>query len=105
MKLELLRRTRSDLLEREDILLRILHLDAKTPSKEELLDKVCSEFNLDKEKTDLVYIASEFGVGASKALIRVFDKKVEKKSKKSKKEAESATVEKAEVKEAKAKGD
>lgn len=73
MKLEVIERKKKVLLGREDLLLKVMHFNSSTPSKENLLKAACSEFKLDEEKAEVLYIVSEYGAGISKALIRVYE--------------------------------
>jgi len=102
MEIEILEEKENPFFERKEVKVNIKHLDAPTPSKEELKKELASKFSVDASLIQIDYIFTKKGVAESFAKVKVLKKKPEvkeeKKEAKEEKKPEAEPQEKVEAK-------
>ncbi|HDD71629.1 MAG TPA: hypothetical protein ENF99_01415 [Candidatus Aenigmarchaeota archaeon] len=98
MEIEILEEKENPFFERKEVKVNIKHLDAPTPSKEELKKELASKFSVDASLIQIDYIFTKKGIAESFAKVKVLKKKPEvkeekKEAKEEKKQAEQEKVE------------
>ncbi len=100
--MKIVKKEKSKLLPRIDIIAEASHVDKRTPSVEEVKEELSKSLKVDKELILVDHIYSEFGSGNSKVIAYAYDSKeeMEKVTKKGKKqkEAEAKAAEEAKKK-------
>lgn len=71
MKFEVIEEKENPLLERKEIVVRVMH-DGATPSIKEIREKLCAQMSLDKDSTIVDNVKSKFGMSESIAFIKVY---------------------------------
>ncbi len=103
MEIEILEEKDNPFFERKEVKVNIKHLNAPTPSKEELKKELASKLSVDASLIQIDYIFTKKGVAESFAKVKVLKKKPEVKEEKKevKEEAkpEAESQEKVEAKE------
>jgi len=102
MEIEILEEKENPFFERKEVKVNIKHLDAPTPSKEELKKELASKFSVDASLIQIDYIFTKKGVAESFAKVKILKKKPEvkeeKKEAKEEKKPEAEPQEKVEAK-------
>jgi len=98
MEIEILEEKENPFFERKEVKVNIKHLDAPTPSKEELKKELASKFSVDASLIQIDYIFTKKGIAESFAKVKILKKKPEvkeekKEAKEEKKQAEQEKVE------------
>ena len=73
MELTIKDRNKNPLLEREELEINISHPGEKTPSREDVRNKLVAQEDLDKDEVIVQYIKTPFGSENSSALAKVYD--------------------------------
>lgn len=76
MELDITKRERNELLDREDIELDISHSGEPTPSESDVRNKLAAELDLDPLTISIEHVYSSTGAGTSTASVRVFDEPI-----------------------------
>jgi len=100
--MKIVKKEKSKLLPRTDIVAEATHLDKRTPSVAEVTDELSKSLKVDKDLILVEHIYSEYGAGNSKIIAYAYDSKEDmeriiKKGKKQK-EAEAKAAEEAKKK-------
>lgn len=73
-------------------MLEMEHKGLATPKKEEVENRIAEHFKTDKEKVEVVFIFSEYGVSRSRVKARVWEQPVKKEKPKEKPKEEAVEV-------------
>jgi ribosomal protein S24E len=100
--MKIIKQEKSKLLPRIDVVAEAIHVDKRTPSREEVKEELSKSLKKDKDLILVEHIYSEYGSGNSKIIAYAYDSKEDmeriiKKGKKQK-EAEAKAVEEAKKK-------
>ena len=92
--MKLINESYNKLIERKDVILEVDHDKAKTPSYNEIIEKLLGYFKVDKELIKINHIYTNYGSTKSKIIVSVYDdiknlkaiEEIKKKAKKGNKE-------------------
>ena len=73
LEIEILKQKENKLLFRTEYTAKLMHIKEATPKRLETRDKLAANVNADADRTTIIKIDSEFGLGQSKVLFHVYD--------------------------------
>lgn len=73
MEIEILEQKENKLLFRTEYTAKLMHIKEPTPKRLETRNKLAANVNADADRTTIIKIDSEFGLGQSKVLFHVYD--------------------------------
>ena len=73
MEIEILEQKENKLLFRTEYKAKLIHIKESTPKRVETRDKLAANVNADADRTVVINIESEFGMGQSNVIFHVYD--------------------------------